>query len=64
MAPVKRMEHDELVEFLRSSSAEEGLTLVEFFELGSADALESANLRDLWLIYGPSLEEEDLKASA
>lgn len=48
------------VEMLRSEAAKCGLNLREFYELGHADRLDDGKLRDLWLIWGDILIEDDL----
>lgn len=55
------VEREEIVEMLARNAREFGLGLREFYELGKSDGLREAELRDLWLIWGGCLWEEDLR---
>lgn len=58
---VRRVQRGEIVEMIRSAAAADGLSLREFHEAGRSNELENADLRDLWLIWGSSLEAADLE---
>lgn len=55
---------EEIVEMLKRNADETGLGLRGFYELGKEDRLDNPLLRDLWLIWGDVLTEEDLPAIA
>ncbi len=57
----RKVDHDELVGMLRAAARDHGLTLEEFYDLGRADSLDAPLLRDLWLIWGDELTEDDLE---
>lgn len=57
---VRQLQRPEAVEMLRREAAKCGLDLREFYELGHADRLDDGKLRDLWLIWGDVLTEDDL----
>ena len=54
----------EVVEMLRRNADAKGLGLRSFYELGREDRLDHPLLRDLWLIWGDVLTEEDLPPAA
>ena len=56
-----RVSHDEVVRMLRRAAESRGLTLRRFYELGRRDKLDDPGLRDLWLIWGELVSEEDLE---
>ena len=51
---------EEVVRMLERAANDVGLGLRVFYELGKADRLDDPALRDLWLIWGGTLTEEDL----
>lgn len=55
---------EDIVGMLKKASAEVGLGLRAFYDLGKADRLDDPLLRDLWLIWGEVLTEEDLPDAA
>lgn len=55
---------EQIVEMLDRAAREAGLGLRRFYELGTADRLDDPSLRDLWLIWGDILTEEDLLVAA
>ena len=57
----RTIDHDEVVRMLTEAAERSGLTLERFFELGRADKLESPRLRDLWLIWGDEVSEDDVR---
>lgn len=50
---------EEVVGMLERAANEVGLGLRGFYELGKEDRLDDPLLRDLWLIWGDVLTEED-----
>ena len=50
---------EEVVGMLERAANEVGLGLRAFYELGKEDRLDDPLLRDLWLIWGDVLTEED-----
>ncbi len=44
---------------LTRAAASHGLSLRRFYELGTADELDEPSLRDLWLIRGDVLTEDN-----
>ena len=44
---------------LERAADDVGLGLREFYELGKADRLDDRSLRDMWLIWGDALTDED-----
>lgn len=50
---------DDIVAMLRRAVEERSLTLWEFRDLAKSDRLEDPGLRDLWLIWGDVLREDD-----
>lgn len=54
----------DIVEMLRRNAEATGLGLRGFYELGKEDRLDNPLLRDLWLIWGDVLTEEDLPLAA
>lgn len=55
---------EEIVRMLARAADEAGLGLRGFYELGTEDRLDEPSLRDLWLIWGDLLTEEDLPDAA
>ena len=55
---------EEIVGMLERAANEVGLGLRGFYELGKADRLDDPSLRDLWLIWGDLLTEDDLPVAA
>ena len=55
---------EEIVRMLERAAIDVGLGLRGFYELGKADRLDDPLLRDLWLIWGDILTEEDLPDAA
>ena len=55
---------EKIVEMLERAANDVGLGLRSFYELGRADQLDDPSLRDLWLIWGDILTEEDLPVAA
>ncbi|MCY3645126.1 MAG: hypothetical protein OXG41_16225 [Acidimicrobiaceae bacterium] len=55
---------EEIVSMLARAADEVGLGLRGFYELGNEDRLDDPSLRDLWLIWGDILTEEDLPDAA
>lgn len=55
---------EEIVSMLERAANDAGLGLRRFYELGRADRLDDPSLRDLWLIWGDILIEEDLPVAA
>ncbi len=55
---------EDIVRMLTKASDETGLGLRSFYELGKTDRLDDPLLRDLWLIWGAVLTEEDLPGAA
>lgn len=51
---------EEVVRMLERAADDAGLGLRGFYELGKWDRLDDPSLRDLWLIWGDILIEEDL----
>lgn len=45
---------------LERAAGEVGLGLRGFYELGKADRLDDPALRDMWIIWGDALTEDDL----
>ncbi len=56
--------HEQIVEMLKRNADSTGLGLRDFYDLGKADRLDNPLLRDLWLIWGDVLTEDDLPAVA
>ena len=54
---------EKIVEMLRRSADSTGLGLRDFYTLGKEDRLDEPRLRDLWLIWGDVLTEDDLPAA-
>ena len=52
---------EEVVSMLRRAANDAGLGLRGFYELGRADRLDDPSLRDMWLIWGDTLTEEDFR---
>ena len=52
---------EEVVRMLERSAADAGLGLRGLYELGKADRHDDPSLRDMWLIWGDTLTEEDLR---
>ena len=55
---------EEIVSMLARAADEVGLGLRGFYVLGTEDRLDDPSLRDLWLIWGDVLTEEDLPDAA
>ena len=51
---------EDIVEMLKRNAEATGLGLRGFYEIGKEDRLDTSLLRDLWLIWGDALTEEDL----
>ena len=51
---------EEVVRMLARAANDVGLGLRVFYELGKSDRLDDPALRDLWLIWGGTLTEQDL----
>ena len=51
---------EEVIGMLERAANKVGLGLRGFYELGKEDRLDDPLLRDLWLIWGDVLTEEDL----
>ena len=58
------VEREEIVAMLNRAAVEAGLGLRSFYDLGRANRLDDPQLRDLWLIWGDLLTEEDLPTAA
>jgi len=54
---------EEVVRMLERAANDVGLVLRDFYEFGKTDRLDDPWLRDLWLIWGDTLTEEDLGGS-
>lgn len=54
----------EIVGMLDRAATDVGLGLRGFYELGRADRLDDPLLRDLWLIWGDILTEDDIPVAA
>ena len=52
---------EEVVSMLERAANDAGLGLRGFYELGREDRLDDPSLRDMWLIWGDTLTEEDLR---
>jgi hypothetical protein len=61
---VTKLDRSEIVGMLSRAAEKHGLDLRRFFELDRADELDDPNLRDLWLIWGDVLSENDVRRSA
>lgn len=61
---VTKVDRSEIVNMLSRAAQKHGLDLESFFRLGSADELDNPSLRDLWLIWGDVLTDEDVHATA
>lgn len=46
---------------LERAASDAGLGLRGFYELGKADRLDDPLLRDMWLIWGDNLIDEDVR---
>ena len=55
---------EEIVGMLARAADEAGLGLRRFYELGTEDRLDDPGLRDLWIIWGDLLTENDLPIAA
>lgn len=55
---------EKIVGMLARVADEVGLGLRGFYELGVEDRLDDPSLRDLWLIWGDILTEDDLPDAA
>ncbi|WP_420612153.1 hypothetical protein [Candidatus Spongiisocius sp.] len=51
---------EEIIGMLEGAANDVGLGLRGFYELGKEDRLDEPLLRDLWLIWGDVLTEDDL----
>ncbi len=51
---------EDIVEMLKRNAEATGLGLRGFYKLGKEDRLDNPLLRDLWLIWGEVLTEENL----
>ncbi|MCY4621120.1 MAG: hypothetical protein OXD34_04685 [bacterium] len=51
---------EDVIRMLERAASGVGLGLRGFYELGSEGRLDDPSLRDLWLIWGDILTEEDL----
>ena len=51
---------ENVVAMLADEASKCGLSLRQFYELAKSDELDEPLLRDLWLIWGGSIIEEDL----
>ena len=60
--PTITVPREEVVRMLERAAGEVGLGLREFYELGKSDRLDDPGLRDMWLIWGDALTEDDLPA--
>ena len=56
-----KVDRSEIVEMMSRAAAKHGLDLERFFDLGRADELDEPSLRDLWLIWGDVLTEDDVR---
>lgn len=54
---------EDIVGMLARSARKVGLELSEFYELGRTDELDDPQLRDLWLIWGYVIKEEDISST-
>lgn len=61
MAMVQHIDRNQVIAMLTQAASSCGMSLRTLYDLGRADALDNPNLRDLWLIWGDVLSEEDLK---
>ena len=52
---------EEVVTMLERAASDAGLGLCGFCELGKADRLDDPLLRDMWLIWGGNLIDEDIR---
>jgi len=52
---------EEVVRMLERAASDAGLGLRGFYELGKADRLDDPLLRDMWLIWGDNLIDEDVR---
>ncbi len=50
---------EEIVRMLERAASDVGMGLRTFYEQGMADELDEPTLRDMWLIWGDTLTEED-----
>ena len=61
---VTKVDRSEIIDMLSRAAKKRGMDLSRFFELGRADELDDPGLRDLWLIWGEVLSEDDVRRSA
>lgn len=61
---VVKVEREKIVDMLSRAASKHGLDLGAFYALGRADELDDPSLRDLWLIWGDELSEDDVRKSA
>ena len=59
----QKLSHGEIVEMLIRVTGEQGMDLARFHHLGRSDDLINPVLRDLWLIWGDVLTEDDLASA-
>lgn len=57
------VDRQQIIEMIARMVSNEGTTLRRFRELGRKDELENPELRDLWLIWGSVLTDEDLQSA-
>ncbi len=55
---------EDIVEILKRNAEATGLGLRRFYELGKEDRLDDPLPRDLWLVWGDVLTEDDLPPAA
>ena len=60
---VRHVARHEIIDMIRQAVSSNDLGLRDFYELGRQDQLVDPGLRDLWLIWGSSLQESDLAAA-
>lgn len=58
------VDSEDIVRMIERAANEVGLGLRSFYELGKADELDEPSLRDMWLIWGNALTEDDLPDAA
>ncbi len=61
---VTTVPREQIVAMLERAANDVGLDLRRFYELGKADRLDEPTLRDMWLIWGDVLTEDDLPVTA
>lgn len=58
--PHRYVPREKIVRMIERAARDTGLGLREFYELGRNDHFDDPELRDLWLIWGDTITENDL----